>query len=124
MRMILRVGLIFLGLWGIVFLLGHVLEVNPFWPAWVIPLMGAIGAELVFWTYRYEKSAVGRRRGKFLLGLRMAELVTLLWIFLQPVWSRFADREIAREVIVLVDESASMDLIDIGETKGWKARWG
>ncbi len=117
MKVILRGVLIFLALWGLVVLLSKVLEVNPFWPAWVIPLIGAIGAELVLWTYRYERTAVGSRRGRLLVGLRLAELALLLWILLQPVWSRFVDREIKREVIVLVDDSASMDLVDEGQTK-------
>jgi hypothetical protein len=117
MKIILRGTVIFFALWGIVLLLSRWLEVNPFWSAWVIPLIGALGAELVFWTYRYERSAVGPRRGRWLIGLRLAELALLLWILLQPVWSRFVDREIKREVIVMIDDSASMDLVDEGQEK-------
>lgn len=117
MKVILRGTFIFFALWGIVLLLSRFLEVSPFWAAWIIPLMGALGAELVFWTYRYERTAVGPHRGRWLLGLRLAELALLLWILLQPVWSRYVDREIRREVIVMIDDSASMDLIDEGQTK-------
>jgi len=116
-KIILRGVLVFLVLWGVVLLLSKWLEVSPFWPAWVIPLIGALGAELVFWTYRYERAAVGPRRGRWLIGLRLAELALLLWILLQPVWSRFVDREIEREVIVMIDDSASMDLVDEGQNK-------
>lgn len=117
MKMLLRGTVIFFALWGIVILLSRVFQVNPFWPTWVIPMIGAFGAELVFWSYRYERTAVSPRRGKWLLGLRLAELALLLWILLQPVWSRFVEREIEREVIVMIDDSASMDLIDEGQTK-------
>ncbi|MFT7304352.1 MAG: hypothetical protein ACI8UZ_003205, partial [Akkermansiaceae bacterium] len=117
MKVVLRGAFIFFALWGIVILMSRFLEVSPFWAAWIIPLIGALGAELVFWTYRYERSAVGPRRGRWLVGLRLAELALLLWILLQPVWSRYVDREIKREVIVMIDDSASMDLIDEGQTK-------
>ena len=117
MKVMLRVTLIFAALWGVVILLSHFFEVNPLWPAWVIPLIGAAGAEVVVWTYRYERSAVGTGRGRVLVGLRLVELVLFLWILLQPVWSRFVEREIRREVIVMVDDSASMNLVDEGEEK-------
>ena len=100
-----------------VILLSRWLEVNPFWPAWVIPLIGALGAELVFWSYRYERTAITPVRWRWLLGLRLFELALLLWILLQPVWSRLVEREIEREVIVMIDDSASMDLVDEGQTK-------
>jgi hypothetical protein len=116
-KILLRGVAIFFALWGVVLLLARWLEVNPFWPAWVIPLIGALGAELVFWSYRYERTAISPQRGWILLGLRLAELGLLLWILLQPVWSRFVQREIEREVIVMIDDSASMDLVDDGQTK-------
>ncbi len=117
MKILLRGVAIFFALWGVVLLLARWLEVNPFWPAWVIPLIGALGAELVFWCYRYERTAISPQRGWILLGLRLSELGLLLWILLQPVWSRFVQREIEREVIVMIDDSASMDLVDDGQTK-------
>jgi hypothetical protein len=116
-KILLRGVAIFFALWGVVLLLARWLEVNPFWPAWVIPLIGALGAELVFWCYRYERTSISPQRGWILLGLRLAELGLLLWILLQPVWSRFVQREIEREVIVMIDDSASMDLVDQGQTK-------
>ena len=115
--MLIRGTAIFFGLWGVVLLLARWLEVNPFWPAWVIPLIGALGAELVFWSYRYERTAISPQRGRLLLGLRLTELGLLLWILLQPVWSRYVEREIEREVIVMIDDSASMDLVDDGQNE-------
>ncbi len=115
MKMMFRGLLIFLALWAVVVLLSRSFELASFWPTWAIPLMAVLGVELVLLTYRYERSAVGVRLGRVLLGLRFAQFALLLWILLQPVWSRLMDREIQREVIVLVDDSASMDLVDEGE---------
>ena len=117
MRALIRGTAIFFALWGLVILLSKGLELNPFWPQWIVPLIGALGAELIFWSYRYERTSISPRRGRWLTGLRLSTLATLLWILLQPVWSRYVEREIEREVIVLVDDSASMDLIDEGESR-------
>ena len=117
MKVLVRGAAIFFGLWGLVVLLGKGLELDSFWPEWVIPLIGALGAELVFWSYRYERTSISPSRGRCLTALRLTELVILLWILLQPVWSRYVEREIEREVILMIDDSASMDLVDEGETK-------
>lgn len=114
---LLRGVALFFALWGVVILLGRGLVLAPFWPEWVIPLIGALGAELVFWSYRYERGSVSPRRGRWLTALRLSELAILLWILLQPVWSRYVEREIEREVILMIDDSASMDLIDDGQTR-------
>lgn len=117
MKVLVRGAAIFFGLWGLVVLLGKGLELDSFWPEWVIPLIGALGVELVFWSYRYERTSISPSRGRCLTALRLTELVILLWILLQPVWSRYVEREIEREVILMIDDSASMDLVDEGETK-------
>ena len=43
-------------------------------------------------------------------------LVALVWMLLQPVFSRKVNRELEQEVIVVMDDSASMDLVDPGQT--------
>lgn len=117
MKILIRAISMFFALWGLVLLLARWLEINPFWPAWLLPLIGAVGVELILWCYRYESTAISSQRGRLLIGLRFAELALLLWILLQPVWSRYVEREIEREVIVMVDDSASMDLVDKGRDK-------
>lgn len=116
MKSALRVFVIFLATWGLVTLLGKWFELSSLWPVWVIPLCFALGCEFIIWTYHYEREAVTPVRGRCLLGLRLAALATLAWILLEPVWSRIEERELQRELIVLVDSSASMDLVDDGET--------
>ncbi len=51
------------------------------------------------------------------MALRISQLLLLCWILLEPVWSRYVDREIRREIVLLIDDSASMHLIDEGTTK-------
>ena len=116
MRGVVRAGIVFLLLSGGVTLLSRFIELNVIWAFWVIPLMGALGVELIFWSYRYERGALGSGSGRFLLGLRVSQFALLLWVLLQPVWSRFVEREIQRELIVLVDDSASMKLVDEGQS--------
>lgn len=111
----IRIALIFLGSWGLVLLLGKWFEFSSLWPAWVIPLGLALGCEFIVRIYCYERDAVSPARGRWLLGLRLAGLSLLAWILLEPVWSRIEEREIQRELVVLIDSSASMDLTDDGE---------
>lgn len=111
----IRIALIFLGSWGLVLLLGKWFEFSSLWSVWVIPLGLALGCEFIVRIYCYERDAVSPARGRWLLGLRLAGLSLLAWILLEPVWSRIEEREIQRELVVLIDSSASMDLTDDGE---------
>ncbi|MGJ8695539.1 MAG: hypothetical protein ACSHYF_04425 [Verrucomicrobiaceae bacterium] len=117
MKSVIRGAVVFLGLWGLVTLLAGGLELSGLWPLWVIPLVGEVGAEVILWTYRYEREAVGVRRGRWLVGLRLGSLAVFAWILLQPVFSRIEERDLQREVVVLVDSSASMNLVDDGQEK-------
>ncbi|MGB0775098.1 MAG: hypothetical protein ACPGUY_04585, partial [Akkermansiaceae bacterium] len=67
-------------------------------------------------SHRYERGVVTAKRGRWLLTLRLIALLGLLWMLLQPVWSRLVEREILREVVVLIDDSASMHLKDDDES--------
>ncbi len=113
---LLRLALAFLIIWGVFSLLGNVVEYATSWSIVTISAIGAVAVEAVILLYRYERSAVTRKRGRIMLSLRLAALVGLLWMLAQPVWSRKVEKEIIREVIVLIDDSASMHLKDDGES--------
>jgi len=115
-RALVRGILTFFGVWGIVLLLGKYFEMSSLWPIWVIPVGAACASELIFWSYRYEREALEPKRGRFLLGLRLGSLAVLAWILLEPVYSRYEEREIRREVVILIDSSASMNLVDDGQS--------
>ncbi|BDS06580.1 hypothetical protein NT6N_16200 [Oceaniferula spumae] len=110
----LRTLIGFLLLWALFALLGKVVQYGTSWRMTSIALLGAAAAEFIYLLYRYERNAVTAKRGKWLLALRLSALVGLLWMLLQPVWSRMEKRNIQREVVVLIDDSASMHLKDDG----------
>ena len=92
--------------------LGAFFALATSWSLVAVALLGAVAAEAIVWIYGFEKSLVTPSRGRFLLGLRLASLVILLLILVQPVRSFIEEREIAREVAVLIDDSDSMRLSD------------
>ena len=112
----IRGPLIFGLAWTLIFLLGRVLHLGTGWPLWTVALIAAVAVEIILRLYRYEQGAVGRRKGGWLTTLRLMALVALVWMLLQPVFSRKVNRELEQEIVVVLDESASMNLIDPGET--------
>lgn len=92
--------------------LGAFFSLATSWSLIAIALLGGAAAEAIVWIYGFEKSLVTPRKGRFLLGLRLASLVVLLLILVQPVRSFIEEREISREVAVLIDDSDSMRLSD------------
>lgn len=112
---LVRGAVIFGVVWALIGLLGNVLHFGTAWPWWVSALLAAVGAELILALYRYERGAVPLVRGRWMTGLRLGALAVLVWILLQPVFSRKVEREVEREVVVVVDDSASMHLKDDGQ---------
>jgi len=115
MKPLIRAIVVYFALYGLGLLLMRFLELASPLPLWAVPLIGAVGMELVIASYRYERSAVGLRRGKALLALRLALLGILIWMLWQPAWTRKVQRVIDQEIVVLIDDSASMQLKDEGE---------
>ncbi|NRB27771.1 MAG: VWA domain-containing protein [Roseibacillus sp.] len=114
--MMIRGSLVFAAAWGLMELLRKVFHLGTGWPLWTIALITAVAVEFIIFLYRYEQSAVGRTKGRWLTALRLLALVALIWMLLQPVFSRKVNRELEQEVIVVMDDSASMDLVDPGQT--------
>ncbi|MEX2579827.1 MAG: DMT family transporter [Verrucomicrobiales bacterium] len=92
--------------------LGKVFSLATSWPLIVVALIGGASVEAVLWLYGFEKSLVSKVRGRTLLALRLVALVLLLLVLAQPVRSFLEEREIDREIAILVDESDSMLLAD------------
>ncbi len=82
------------------------------WPVFRLALVGGVALQAVMALYRLEQQLVEPRRGRLLLTLRLAAVVVVLLILAQPVFSTLREREIEREVVVLVDDSESMQLVD------------
>jgi hypothetical protein len=112
-----RLAVIAVGLWLLLTAMGAVLRIAPGWPPAAIACGLALAAEVLVFLYGYEARTLGRRRGRQLVALRLAALGLLAWILLEPTLVRSVKRQLDRQVAVLWDESASMDLTDDGEER-------
>ena len=101
--------------WGVLLVASNWVRLAPEWPLSLVATLIAASVALIIWLYRYEQGAIVPGRAKTLLGLRLAALVVLVWIVLEPTWVRKIEREISQEVVVVIDDSASMHLTDEGE---------
>lgn len=92
--------------------LAQFLSLATSWPLITIAIMGGLATELILWLYQFEKTLVKKAKGRWLLGLRLGALAVLLVILVQPVRSFLEDREIEREIAILIDDSDSMRISD------------
>jgi hypothetical protein len=111
-RSALRLSLVFAAIWGGLFGLGRIFSIAPDWPLWAVALGAALATEFILLLYRYEAGAVTPTRARWIVGLRLVALAILLWILISPSWIRKVTRELQREVVVILDDSGSMHLID------------
>lgn len=102
------------GLWGLLALAGLWLRFTPSWPPAAAAVAIALAVEILLRLYRHEARAVGPRRARRLVALRLTALGLLAWILLEPTLVRKVRRELTRQLVVLWDESASMQLQDDG----------
>lgn len=104
----------FLLTFGLLTGLNQLIRLSQDCPIWLVALGAAAAVELIVWLYQYETGAVSPRRARWLIGLRLAALAVLVWILIAPVWVRTVSRERQREVVVVLDDSGSMQLKDDG----------
>ena len=101
-------------IWGLLAALGAIIRIAPGWQPWAVAASLALTAELLVFLYRYEARNLPRRRARQLLALRLTALGLLAWILIEPTFVRSVKRQLKRQVAVLWDQSASMDLTDDG----------
>src|SRR6185503_17776534 len=82
------------------------------WPLVVCGFIGAFSIEVLVALYQLEKRIVKPGHGRWLLGLRLLLTAAVLTILVQPVFARSETRRVDRNVVVLVDDSASMQIAD------------
>lgn len=114
MKLAVRYMVVALGTWGLLEGISHIVRIAPMWPLWLIASVIAATVELILFLYRYEAGAVTPGRARCIIGLRLLALAVLVWILIEPVWVRKTQREIQREVVVVMDDSGSMHLKDDG----------
>lgn len=111
---VVRGALVAAVLWALLAGLGAFVRIAPDWPRGLIALALALAAECLIGLYRYESRNLGGRRARRLVGLRLTALGLLAWILLEPTFVRVVKRRLDRQVAVLWDQSASMNLTDDG----------
>ncbi len=92
------------------------------WPIWPLALAGGIAVELVLALYALERKTVSKRTGLALASLRVAVILLVLVMLIQPVHSLELSQRLQRYVAVLVDDSASMHLSQRQLTASEKVR--
>ncbi|MEY3897919.1 MAG: hypothetical protein RLZZ214_3440 [Verrucomicrobiota bacterium] len=114
MKALIRFILVSLASWGALFGISHWVRISPDWPLALAAFATGAAVELILWLYQYEAGAVTAARARAIISLRLAALAVLVWILIEPVWVRKVEREIKREVVVVLDDSGSMQLKDDG----------
>jgi hypothetical protein len=114
MKSLLRILGVFVLCAGVMFGLSQVIRISPSWPWWAVALAFSLAMEAVVAMTRYERGAVAPRRAKWMLILRATALCLLTWMLIEPTWVRTVTEERQRQLMVLVDDSASMQLTDDG----------
>jgi hypothetical protein len=112
------IGLIsFPVIWGLLVGLSKVVRISPDWALVGVAAGLALAVMAILLLYRYEAGAVTPRRARWIIGLRLAALAVLAWVLIEPVLVREVEQDLEREVVVVLDESGSMQLKDDGTTK-------
>lgn len=99
-------------LWALYQAVSRHLVLESTWPLWTNSFVGALAIEFAILVYQLEKQLVSSRLGKLLLGVRIGAIGVILTVLVQPVFARDSTRTIERKVVVLVDDSGSMQIAD------------
>jgi hypothetical protein len=109
-------------LWMIANTLARLIVLSSSWSIPGICIFIAIAIELVFSFYQFERRSVSPGLGRALCGLRIALLLTLGLMLLQPIFAWTFEQTHERFIAVLVDDSQSMQIIDKRLTPAEKLR--
>jgi hypothetical protein len=101
-----------LTIWFSIQCLAQFVSLATSWSLVAIAVMGGLATEILVWLYQFEKTLVKKAKGRWLLALRLGALAVLLIILVQPVRSFLEEREIEREIAILIDDSDSMRISD------------
>lgn len=114
---LVRIAALTAVLWLLLAGLTAIVRIVPGWPPGGIAFGLACAAELLICLYRCESRNLGSRRARQLIALRLAALGLLAWVLIEPTFVRTVKRKLNRQVAVLWDRSASMDLTDAGQSR-------
>lgn len=98
--------------WAILQLMGRYIFLAGHWHLLFMALLSGASLELVSFLYQRESSRMRKRVGTALVACRMGAILIVLFMLLQPVLVGDKSRTIRRRVVVLLDDSASMNFGD------------
>ncbi len=98
--------------WAMFQVAGRSLLLTTSWSLWFSALLCATAVEVSAWLYGLDRDSVSPGIGRVLLALRIAMIVLVVIILVQPVLSRELRKGIDRCVVVLIDDSESMHFVD------------
>jgi hypothetical protein len=101
-----------LAMWSVFQCLGRGLLLATPWRLWACAILGALGVESVVALYALECGILSRRNARIISGLRIAMVILVTVILVQPVLSLSLTRTLERQVVVMVDDSQSMHFED------------
>ena len=81
-------------------------------PVALVVLLAALLTALVWWLYRHSPLSVSPSRRRVLTGLRVLFLALLLAILLRPVLALTVEGGVRRRLVMLIDDTASMQIKD------------
>jgi hypothetical protein len=99
-------------IWAIWQAVARHLVLETDWPLWMCGLIGGFSIEVLIAFYQLEKRIVRPGLGRWLLALRLVVAAAVLIILAQPVFTWDETERIDRNVVVLLDDSASMQIAD------------
>ena len=91
------------------------------WPPWLTLLLLLAAAAMVMAFYWHERGSVGRAVRVVLIGLRVA-LIGLV-VLMMYGWMRHRHRTDLPDVVVVIDDSASMATVDRLDDKQGTSAW-
>ena len=80
-------------------------------PGWALMLF-LIGAAIILWSYQVSSPEISRKRRTLLTALRLASFVLLMVFLLKPVISLRIEEPVRSALLVLFDNSRSMQIVD------------
>ena len=107
-----RVAVGTVALWTLWQAVARFIVLETSWSLWTSAFIGALAVEIVTLLFQWEKAIVARGMGRALLALRLLAVALVLLILVQPVLAWTQQRKIERRVVVLLDDSESMQLVD------------
>ncbi|MFT4548192.1 MAG: hypothetical protein ACI8XO_002046 [Verrucomicrobiales bacterium] len=99
-------------LWAVFQIIARPVYLATPWPLVTVAIIAAIAIEFTLLLYRREQAILPPKQARLLAALRVAALLTLTLILLQPILALESQRRLRREIVILLDDSASMQLAD------------